>query len=71
MLKSLKGNDVAIQLVIQNSQYNFFLKFRDASRANPQLVEECNGIKLSCGEMSIDEYPVEKSKFITAVLNIK
>lgn len=70
MLESQEHDHVAIQLVVQNSAYDFFLTFRDVLRNQPELVAEYNQMKSSCRDMTMDEYRMNKSDFIQAVLSL-
>ena len=58
--------DLAIQLIERGSKFEFFLTFRDALRADPDLVAQYNQIK-RCANNSAD-YRLAKSSFIDEVL---
>lgn len=60
--------DVALQVVAVGSQYEFFIKFRDLLRSNPDLLSQYNNLKQSCAGFSEDRYRAEKSKFIEEAL---
>ena len=60
--------DVALQVVAKGSEFEFFLHFRDALRANPALVEQYNQLKTRFATSGEERYRAEKSRFITAVL---
>jgi len=60
--------DVALQVVAEGSRFEFFMRFRDALRANPLLVEQYNQLKRNFASMSAERYRDEKAKFIEAVL---
>lgn len=45
MLESLQQDDVAIQLVVKNSQWQSFLIFRDRLLKNQNLVMAYNQLK--------------------------
>ena len=61
--------DVAIQVVINGSEFEDFIKFRNILRKNHNLVESYNEIKLNAKNLSEDEYRAKKSKFINNVLS--
>lgn len=69
MLESNSNDNVAIQLVSKNSEFEFFLTFRDQLINDPLLVDSYNQMKQSCVEMTQDKYREVKSKFIES-LNI-
>ncbi|MCB5360951.1 GrpB family protein [Vibrio lentus] len=71
MLESTSGDDVALQVVANGSEFECFLRFRDKLRANPALVEQYNTLKMSCEGWSQDEYREKKSTFIEHVLVLK
>lgn len=58
----------AIQLVAKNSEFEFFLYFRDALRQSKLLQAQYNQLKQSCVDCDEDEYRIRKAKFIQAVL---
>ena len=60
--------DVALQVVARGSEFEFFLHFRDALRANPALVEQYNQLKTRFATSREERYRAEKSRFIAAVL---
>jgi GrpB-like predicted nucleotidyltransferase (UPF0157 family) len=60
--------DLAVQLVVQGSEFEFFLTFRDALRASTQLVERYNQVKQQTAHLGEDEYRAAKSSFIEMVL---
>lgn len=60
--------DVALQVVARGSEFEFFLHFRDALRADPDLVEQYNQLKTRFATRGEERYRAEKSRFITAVL---
>ncbi|MFA0265290.1 GrpB family protein [Vibrio cyclitrophicus] len=71
MLASTSGDDVALQVVANGSEFECFLRFRDKLRANPALVQQYNTFKMSCEGWSQDEYREKKSDFIEHVLAVK
>ena len=60
--------DVALQVVAVGSEFEFFLHFRDALRANPDLVAQYNQLKQRFATEGMDRYREEKSRFIAGVL---
>lgn len=68
MLESSSTEDVAIQVVANGSEFEFFLIFRDKLRSNMSLVQQYNELKLSCECLSQDAYRLKKSAFIEQVL---
>ena len=60
--------DVALQVVATGSEFEFFLHFRDALRANPPLVAQYNQLKQRFAASGMDRYREEKSRFIAEVL---
>ncbi|PTQ18032.1 hypothetical protein CWO33_00495 [Vibrio splendidus] len=71
MLESTSGDDVALQVVANGSEFECFLRFRDKLRANPALVEQYNTLKMSCEGWPQDEYREKKADFIEHVLELK
>ncbi|MFS1973840.1 GrpB family protein [Vibrio splendidus] len=71
MLESTSGDDVALQVVANGSEFECFLRFRDKLRANPALVEQYNTLKMSCEGWPQDEYREKKAGFIEHVLELK
>ena len=69
MLESPRQDwDVALQVVAQGSEFEFFMRFRDALRADPRLVEQYNRIKLEHASLGPQRYRDAKARFIAAVL---
>lgn len=60
--------DVALQVVAVGSQYEFFVRFRDLLRSNPDLVRQYNDLKQAYVGFSEECYRAKKSKFIEEVL---
>jgi GrpB-like predicted nucleotidyltransferase (UPF0157 family) len=60
--------EVALQVIAEGSQFEFFMRFRDALRADLHLVEQYNQLKTNFAPMGSQCYRDEKSKFIEAVL---
>ncbi len=61
--------DVAIQIVANNTEFESFIEFRDRLRKNPELVTTYNKLKLDCKGMPHEQYREIKSSFIESVLN--
>ena len=60
--------DIAIQVVALGSEFEFFLRFRDALRADTGLVEQYNQIKRDFADAGEGAYRAAKSRFIEQVL---
>ena len=71
MLEPTSGDDVALQVVANGSEFECFLRFRDKLRANPVLVQQYNTLKMSCEGWPQEEYREKKSDFIEHVLAVK
>ncbi|MFB3947610.1 GrpB family protein [Aeromonas veronii bv. sobria] len=69
MLESNKNDNVALQVVVNGSEFEFFLSFRDKLLTNKSLANMYNELKLSCEGLSEEEYRIKKSTFIEFVLN--
>lgn len=69
MLESNKNDNVALQVVVNGSEFEFFLSFRDKLLTNSSLANMYNELKLSCEGLSEEEYRIKKSTFIEFVLN--
>lgn len=68
MLITEKYNyDVAVQLVTNNTEYDFFIKFRDFMRVRPDLVKKLNALKRKSEGLSPDDYRALKSQWIEKV----
>lgn len=59
--------DVAVQVVVNNSQFEDFLRFKQCLESDTKLVESYNQIKLSAQRLSADQYRAKKSQFIEEV----
>ena len=69
MLQSPRSDvDVALQVVAEGSEFEFFMRFRDALRADPNLVERYNQLKYEFASSGAERYRNEKAKFIESVL---
>ncbi|MFA0323825.1 GrpB family protein [Vibrio splendidus] len=71
MLESTFSDDVALQVVANGSEFECFLRFRDKLRANPELVQQYNTLKMSCEGWSQEKYREKKADFIEHVLELK
>jgi GrpB-like predicted nucleotidyltransferase (UPF0157 family)/GNAT superfamily N-acetyltransferase len=60
---------VGLQLVVNRSEFEFFLRFRDQVNADSDLRSEYNQLKRQASNLSDDEYRRVKSRFIESVLN--
>ncbi len=60
---------VGLQLVVNRSQFEFFLTFRDRMNTDGNLRSEYNRLKRQASDLSDDEYRRVKSQFIDSVLN--
>ena len=60
--------DVAIQVVVNGSEFEDFIKFRDFMRTRPDLVEELNTLKRSCSDLTPEEYRAMKSIWVEGIL---
>jgi len=69
MLESF-NEDVAFQVVTNDSKFESFLYFRDKLREDPKLVEEYNHLKRSCEGFNQDKYRKIKSEFIERILKL-
>ena len=68
MLESAIGEDIALQVVANGTEFECFLTFRDHLRANLDLVRQYNDLKLTCVGLTADDYRAKKSLFIAQVL---
>lgn len=69
MLIPMSGNrDVALQVIEAGSQFEFFLTFRDALRANPDWVSEYNRVKQDASSLTEERYRHRKTDFIESIL---
>jgi len=60
--------DTALQVIAEGSKFEFFMRFRDALLASPNLVKRYNEIKRNAAGLSDEEYRHAKSAFIASVL---
>jgi GrpB-like predicted nucleotidyltransferase (UPF0157 family) len=59
---------LGIQVVVQGSEYDDFLVFRDALRSDPCLLRSFNDLKREWHGKAMDDYRLAKSAFIAEVL---
>ncbi|WP_298633676.1 GrpB family protein [uncultured Umboniibacter sp.] len=69
MTTDLYDIDVAVQVVENESVYEFFITFRDQLLSSRELLAEYNDIKCAACNMSENEYREAKAQFIERVLN--
>ncbi|MFG1483481.1 GrpB family protein [Halobacteriovorax sp. HFRX-2_2] len=60
--------DVALQVVVNGSEFEYFIKFRDFMITRPDLVEELNALKRSCSDLNPDDYRAKKSNWVQGIL---
>jgi len=68
MLES-NDEDVALQIVANGSEFEFFLTFRDTLKSDPNLIKQYNELKLACTGLSHAQYRKRKSEFIEGVIS--
>jgi GrpB-like predicted nucleotidyltransferase (UPF0157 family) len=61
---------VGIQLVVENSESDIFVKSRDLLLTHPEKIEELNQLKRSYEGKDMDTYIENKGEFFTLLLNI-
>jgi GrpB-like predicted nucleotidyltransferase (UPF0157 family) len=64
----LEDDKVAIQLVVDGSEFEDFLIFRNILNEDAALVEQYNQMKIGCAGMKIQSYRLVKSQFIEKIL---
>ncbi len=65
----LAGNqDLALQIVAQGSEFEDFLRFREALRKEPALVAAYDAVKRRHWDQGEDAYRAAKARFIESVL---
>lgn len=67
MLESVTEN-VALQVVVNGSRFEFFIDFREKLKASAVLLDQYNQLKLMCIGLSEERYRELKSEFIEQVL---
>ncbi len=68
MLQSQSHKDLALQVIAEGSEFEFFIKFRDALRNDASLVEAYNKVKLQYATSPAPAYRAAKDDFIKTVL---
>lgn len=69
MLESTRPDiSLALQLIEQGSEFEFFVIFRDALRQDANLVSQYNALKLATSGLGEQGYREAKSEFIRKVL---
>jgi GrpB-like predicted nucleotidyltransferase (UPF0157 family) len=69
MLESTRPDiSLALQLIEQGSEFEFFVIFRDALRRDANLVSQYNALKLETASLGEQGYREAKSEFIREVL---
>lgn len=63
-----QGHDLALQIVAAGSEFEDFLRFRDALRADPALVAAYDEVKRRHWAEGEDAYRTAKARFIESVL---
>jgi GrpB-like predicted nucleotidyltransferase (UPF0157 family) len=63
--------DVAVQVVVKGSKYEFFKYFRDALIQNSLFRDEYNKLKIMCIDKCDEEYRKIKSVFIEEMLKTR
>lgn len=66
-----EGEDVAIQLIVNGSNFENFLSFRELLRSSKELLSQYNELKKSSINLDQEEYRNKKSLFISSVLGLK
>jgi GrpB-like predicted nucleotidyltransferase (UPF0157 family) len=61
--------DVALQVIADGSRFEMFMRFRDALRASPELVERYNELKRQSSSLGYEGYRDAKAEFIQSVLD--
>ena len=65
----LNESNIALQVVANGSEYEFFIEFRNALLNSTELLNAYNQLKKNCACCNETEYREIKSKFILEVLN--
>ncbi len=63
-----EGQDLALQIVAQDSAFEDFLRFREALRRDPALVAAYDAVKRRHWDQGEDAYRAAKARFIESVL---
>lgn len=65
---TMSGIDVGIQLVVQSSAYDHFVRFKDMMQTSPALRAEYEALKRDAAPHGADHYRAAKAAFIERVL---
>lgn len=65
----LSESNIAVQVVANGSEYEFFIEFRNALLNSTKLLSAYNQLKKNCAGCNETEYREIKSKFILEVIN--
>lgn len=69
MLITEKYNyDVALQVVVNGSEFEDFIVFRDFMLQRPDLVEELNQLKRTCRSLESEQYRKIKSEWVENII---
>ena len=66
-----EGEDVAIQLIVNDSNFENFIRFRDILRSDEKVLSQYNELKISSISLDQEEYRNRKNKFISSILDLK
>ncbi|WP_269915439.1 GrpB family protein [Acinetobacter sp. HY1485] len=69
LVSEKKNEDVAFQVVTDDSPYLCFLTFRNILNTHQHLVRDYNQLKIACIHLPEDKYREIKSRFIEDVLH--
>ncbi len=69
MITEKYNYDVAIQVVVNGSEFEDFIKFRDFMISRPDLVEELNKLKRESQGLIPSDYRKKKSNWVESVIN--
>lgn len=64
MITDKYNHDVALQVVVNGSEFEDFIMFRDFMITRPDLVEELNHLKRSSKGLDPDDYRQRKSEWV-------
>lgn len=69
MITEKYNYDVAIQVVVNGSKFEDFIKFRDLLNSRPDLLEELNVLKRGCRGYTPEKYRETKSSWVEKILS--
>ena len=69
--KMYEGQDVAIQLIVNGSNFENFLHFREVLQSSEEVLSQYNELKKSSIDMDQEEYRIRKNNFISSILSLK